>query len=60
MYLVLFTAVNATVVNWVSGTLNFAYSGWIGSWSVIGSILGFIIAEAYVKKSGRQSFFILL
>jgi uncharacterized membrane protein YfcA len=58
MYLVLFTAINATVVNWVSGTLNFAYSGWIGTWSVIGSIIGFILAEAYVKKSGRQSFFV--
>jgi len=58
MYLVLFTAIAATVVNWISGTLNFAYSAWIGLWSVIGSIIGFICAEAYVKKSGRMSFFV--
>jgi len=53
MYLVLFTAVNSTIVNWVDGTLNFAYSGWLGGWSVIGTIIGFILAEMYVKKSGR-------
>jgi len=53
MYLVLFTAVNSTIVNWVDGTLNFVYSGWLGCWSVIGTVIGFILAEMYVKKSGR-------
>ena len=53
MYLVLFTAFNAIVVNFVSDTINFEYGGWIGMWSVIGSIIGFILAEAFVNKSGR-------
>jgi len=58
LYLVLFTAVNSTIVNWVDGILNFYYSGWLGAWSVVGTVIGFIFAEMYVKKSGRQSFFV--
>jgi len=53
MYLVLFTAVNSTIVNWIDGTLNLTYSAWLGGWSVIGTIIGFILTEIYVKKSGR-------
>ena len=58
MYLVLFSCVNACVVNGVSGILNFRYGFYIGFFCAVGSLIGLILADLYVKKSGRQSVFV--
>lgn len=53
MYLVIFSCINACVVNYLGGILDLSYGGYIGAWVVVGSILGLILADAYVKKSGK-------
>lgn len=60
MYLVIYSCINACVVNFLSGILNLRYGGFIGTWVVVGSLGGLIAADAYVKKSGRQSVFVWL
>ncbi len=58
MYLVLFSSLNACVVNGVAGILDFRYGLFIGMFCAIGSLLGLIVADYFVKKSGRQSIFV--
>jgi uncharacterized membrane protein YfcA len=60
MYLVLFSCINACVVNGLQGILNFRYGMFIGMFCSIGSLLGLILTDNYVKKSGKQSVFVWL
>jgi uncharacterized membrane protein YfcA len=58
MYLTLYTTINSSVVNWLYDYLDFDYGIFISFWSAIGSIIGLYMADAYVKKSGKQSIFV--
>lgn len=58
MYLTLYTTINASIVNWLYDYLDFDYGIFISFWSAIGSIIGLYMADAYVKKSGKQSIFV--
>ena len=58
MYLVLFSTLNSCVVNSVNNLLDYEYGGWLGLWSVIGSCVGMIAAEKFVKRTGRPSIFV--
>ena len=58
MYLVLFSTLNSCVVNFLSNELNLEYGLWISFWSIVGSYLGLTFSDWYVKKSGKQSFFV--
>ncbi|MFO0117215.1 MAG: hypothetical protein ACK521_06240 [bacterium] len=58
MYLVLFSAWNSTIVNYLYGSINFQYGLWISFWSMIGTLIGLYSADMYVKKSGKQSIFV--
>jgi hypothetical protein len=60
MYLVIFSGINACVVNFLAGILDVKYGLFIGGWVVLGSLLGLMLADAYVKKSGKQSIFVWL
>lgn len=60
MYLVIFSCINASLINFLSGLLDLRYGGFIGTWVVFGSLGGLLLADAYVKKSGRQSVFVWL
>lgn len=60
MYLVMFSCVNACVVNGIQGILSFRYGFFVGMWCVGGSLLGLGLADSYVKKSGKQSIFVWL
>lgn len=58
MYLVLYTTLNATIVNLMYLSLNLRYGVWLSFWSAIGSVIGLYLTDAYVKKSGKQSIFV--
>lgn len=60
MYLVLWGAINACVINFLGGTLDISYGAWLGLWSVIGACVGLILTETAVKKTGRPSIFVWL
>ena len=60
MYLVMFSCINACVVNGIQGILSYRYGLFIGMWCVVGSLTGLILADNYVKKSGKQSVFVWL
>lgn len=60
MYLVMFSCINACVVNGIQGILSFRYGLFVGMWCVCGSLLGLVLADNYVKKSGKQSIFVWL
>lgn len=53
MYLVIFSCLNACVVNFVSGILDVRYGTYIGGWCVVGSLLGLILADHFVKKYNK-------
>jgi len=53
MYLVIFSCINACVVNFLGGLLNVRYGSFIGAWVVVGSLFGLFMADIYVKKSGK-------
>lgn len=58
MYLVLWGAINACVINLIGGTLDLRYGTWLGFWSVIGAAIGLVLTEKAVKKTGRPSIFV--
>ena len=58
MYLVLFSTVNSCVINSVNNILDYQYGGWLGLWSVAGSLVGMIVTEKLVKQTGRPSIFV--
>jgi len=58
MYLVLWGAINACVINFIGGTLDFPYGCWLGLWSVIGAAVGLVLTDRAVKKTGRPSIFV--
>lgn len=60
MYLVIFSCVNSTVVNYIAGILDLQYGAILGLWVVGGSLVGMVLADIYVKKSGKQSVFVWL
>ena len=60
MYLVLWGAVNSTLINALNGNLDIWYSMWIGLWSVIGAAIGLIVTESIVKKLNKPSLFVWL
>lgn len=53
MYLVIYSCINATFLNYLGGLLDLRYGGMVGTFVVIGSLGGLVLADAYVKKSGR-------
>lgn len=58
MYLVLFSAFNSVIVNYLYGSIDIPYGLWISLWSMIGTVIGLYLADLYVKKSGKQSIFV--
>lgn len=60
MYLVIFSCINSTVVNYINGILDMQYGAILGLWVVGGSLVGMVLADHYVKKSGKQSVFVWL
>lgn len=57
MYLVLFSAINSSVVSWQAGNLNFSYACLMGVLGIVGSLCGLFLADLYVMKSGRKAIF---
>lgn len=60
MYLVCISAFNSCIVNYISGILDVRYAAFIGTWVVVGSLMGNFAADKYAKKSGKQSIFVWL
>jgi uncharacterized membrane protein YfcA len=58
MYLVLFSVINSNTVYIVNGILQVWYGVWISAWSVAGTIGGLMVADWFVKKTGRTSIFV--
>lgn len=60
MYLVIFTSLNACIINVSYGLLNLRYGAFLGACNVVGSLAGLHIANGYVRRSGRVSTFVFL
>ena len=60
MYLTLFSTLNACVLNAISGLLNYKYGLFVGGCNIVGSLIGLVLADLYVKKSGKTSLFVWL
>ena len=53
MYLVLYSTIAASLVNFLNDKLNIQYGIWISFWSVIGTLIGLALSNWYMKVSGR-------
>ena len=55
LYLVTFSKIASVLVYFLDDLLDINYGLWIGFWSCIGMVAGLLIAQFYMKKTGRQS-----
>jgi uncharacterized membrane protein YfcA len=55
MYLVGYSTVAASFVYILNDQLDIYYGLWISLWSIVGTLLGLILANWYMRVSGRQS-----
>ena len=55
LYLVTFSKIAACLVYFLNEELDIPYSFWISFWACVGVILGIIMTNSYMKKTGRQS-----
>lgn len=55
LYLVTFSTLAASVVNYMNNNLDLGYGFWIGFWSIVGMLIGQIFTASYIKRTGRQS-----
>ena len=55
LYLVTFSKIASVLVYFLDDLLDINYGLWIGLWSCIGMVAGLLIAQFYMKKTGRQS-----
>ena len=58
MYIVIWTQLNACILNYLSGYLYVKYGLFLGACNVLGSILGLFFSNWYYRKSGRASIFV--
>jgi len=55
LYLVTFSKIASVLIYFLDDLLDVNYGLWIGLWSCIGMVAGLLIAQFYMKKTGRQS-----
>uniref|UniRef100_A0A7S3I322 Uncharacterized protein n=1 Tax=Favella ehrenbergii TaxID=182087 RepID=A0A7S3I322_9SPIT len=55
LYLVTFSKIASVLIYWLNDQLNVVYGLWIGCWSCVGMVIGLILTQYYMKKTGRQS-----
>ena len=55
LYLVTFSKIASVLVYFLDDLLDVPYGFWIGLWSCVGMVAGLLIAQFYMKKTGRQS-----
>ena len=55
LYLVTFSKIASVLVYWLNGQLDIPYGLWIGFWSCVGMVIGLLLTQYYMKKTGRQS-----
>ena len=60
MFMVMYAATSNFLSYTISGHVNITYAFWLALWTVIGVIVGVTGANTIVKKTGRQSIFIIL
>ena len=56
IYIVVWSTLASSIVDYLAGSLLFYYGVWIGFWCVVGTIIGLKLADNYTKKSGNNSF----
>ena len=55
LYLVTFSKIASVLIYFLNDQLNVAYSLWISFWSCVGIVVGLLLTQYYMKKTGRQS-----
>lgn len=60
MLMVMYAAASNFISYTIAGHMNLPYGFWLALWTVLGVIVGVTVANKVVKKTGRQSIFIIL
>ena len=55
LYLVTFSKVASCLIYFLNGELDVEYGLWIGLWATVGTVIGLLLVEWYMRVSGRQS-----
>ena len=60
MYMIIFSTGASTMTYIISDMLDLSYGAWVGSWNVVGSLIGMYLLEKIMKKLDRQSPLVIL
>ena len=55
MYMIIFATLSSTIQYCLSNLLDLSYSLWVGSWCVIGTLLGMALMDKLMRKLKRES-----
>jgi len=55
LYLVTFSKIASVLIYYLNGQLDVWYGLWVGFWSCIGMVVGLLLTQFYMKRTGRQS-----
>ena len=55
LYLVTYSKIASVLVYYLNDQLDIPYGMWIGAWSCVGMVIGLLITNFYMKRTGRQS-----
>ena len=53
LYLVTFSKLASVLIYYLNGQLDVWYGLWIGFWSCVGMVVGLLLTQLYMKKTGR-------
>jgi hypothetical protein len=53
LYLVTFSKIAACLVYFLNEELDIPYGFWIGAWSCVGMVIGILMTQFYMKRTGR-------
>jgi uncharacterized membrane protein YfcA len=55
LYMVTFSTVASCLIYYLNGQLIFNFAIWIAFWATIGTIIGLVICNHFLAKSGKQN-----
>ena len=60
MYMVMFSTLSSSILFIFAGYMDIAYAFWLSAYVFIGTVIGVLLVNRFIKKTGRQSYLAFL